>query len=97
MIRGIHLGCFLAMGCTAIIGLPMIKRTIQPQMIGEGFMPIDHVCILTSKSKPTIYRWAKSGLFPAPVRLGPNSVGFRVEQVRAWLVDPASWQIGEDK
>ncbi len=56
-----------------------------------GFAPIRTVCAVTTKSKPTIYRWIKNGTFPAPVRLGPNSVGFRVEQVRAWLADPAGW------
>lgn len=58
----------------------------------EGFASISTVCALTSKSKPTIYRWVNAGIFPAPVRLGPNSVGFRVEQLREWLVDPLAWE-----
>jgi len=57
-----------------------------------GFTPIHTVCAVTTKSKPTIYRWIKNGTFPAPVRLGPNSVGFRVEEIRAWLASPNCWK-----
>lgn len=56
-----------------------------------GFAPIRVVCSLTTKSKPTIYRWVKNGLFPAPVRIGPNSVAWRAQDIRAWMDDPSGW------
>lgn len=36
-------------------------------------------------SKTTIYQWVSEGKFPAPVRLGARSVGWRQADVDAWL------------
>lgn len=36
-------------------------------------------------SAPTLWRWIKIGAFPAPHRLGPRAVGWKVEAVRTWL------------
>ena len=38
-------------------------------------------------SRPTLWRWVKTGVFPAPVRMGGSSkvVGWPVEVVRAWI------------
>jgi prophage regulatory protein len=33
----------------------------------------------------TVYRWVGDGSFPAPVKLGPNSTGWRESAVREWL------------
>ena len=33
----------------------------------------------------TIRRWIKADTFPAPFRLGPNRVGWRVADIEAWL------------
>lgn len=35
--------------------------------------------------KSSIYQWIREGRFPAPVRLGPRSVGWPADQVEAWL------------
>ncbi|WP_296650436.1 AlpA family transcriptional regulator [Paraburkholderia sp.] len=35
--------------------------------------------------KTTIYQWIKDGAFPAPVRLGVRSVGWRAADIDAWL------------
>lgn len=40
---------------------------------------------ITGVSIATIYRWIGEGNFPAPVKLGPNSTGWRESDVRAWL------------
>ena len=37
------------------------------------------------KSPATIWADVKAGRFPAPVRIGPNSVGWRGEDLQAWL------------
>jgi prophage regulatory protein len=42
---------------------------------------LDTVCV----SKSTIYQWVADGKFPAPIRLGPRSVGWRQSDVDAWL------------
>jgi predicted DNA-binding transcriptional regulator AlpA len=44
-----------------------------------------------NKSKSTRWRWERQGLFPKRVRLGPNSVGWRMEEVDEWADDPAGW------
>ena len=36
-------------------------------------------------SRATLWRWQRSGRFPKPVRLGPNSIGWHDSEVRAWL------------
>ena len=37
-------------------------------------------------SRSTVYRLIASGHFPAPRRLGPNSVGWWEADVEAWVV-----------
>lgn len=64
------------------------------QLPVNGFAPIAAVCKLTTKSKPTIYRWAREGIFPKPVRLGPNSVAWRADDLRQWAENPTGWQAG---
>lgn len=43
------------------------------------------VCAIVRRSKPTIYRGIAAGTFPAPIKLGENSVGWKVEHIEAWL------------
>ena len=41
---------------------------------------------LTSLSKPSIYRLLKSDeSFPRPIRLGRRAVGWREDEIAAWL------------
>lgn len=41
-------------------------------------------------SKTTIYRLIESGLFPKPIRLGPNSVGWLSDELDKWVTDRAA-------
>ncbi len=43
------------------------------------------VCEVTGLSRSTVYRLVSDGGFPKPVRLGPQSVGWRVSEVDEWL------------
>lgn len=36
-------------------------------------------------SRSTINRWIKAGLFPDKIRLGKNSVGWRLEEIESWF------------
>lgn len=36
-------------------------------------------------SAASLYRWIADGHFPNPIKLGPNSVGWRQSEVREWL------------
>ena len=40
---------------------------------------------LIGKSRVQIWRDVRAGRFPAPVILGPNSVGFYEDEITAWL------------
>lgn len=40
---------------------------------------------LLNLHKSTIYRMIKAGDFPAPIKLGPNSVGWKVTEIEEWL------------
>ena len=44
--------------------------------------PIDR---LLDVGKSTIWEWVKNGHFPKPVKLGPRTTAWRVEDVRAWM------------
>lgn len=40
---------------------------------------------ITGLSAATIYRWISKEYFPAPVQLGPNSVGWLASEVEEWI------------
>jgi prophage regulatory protein len=76
------------------------KRSHPPNEIiavlpADGFMRIDHI-IGNNDAKPPIvgvfpvsklswWRGIREGRFPKPVKLGPNSTGWKVEDIRELL------------
>ena len=48
----------------------------------------DEVSKLTGLARATIYKKVADGSFPAPIRLGARSVGWRLSDVVAWLQAP---------
>lgn len=36
-------------------------------------------------SASTLWRWVRTGQFPAPLKIGPNITAWRVADVRAWM------------
>jgi len=38
-------------------------------------------------SGATLWRWVKTGTFPAPVKLGPRVTAWRWDEVQAWMKD----------
>lgn len=36
-------------------------------------------------SKPTVYKWVKQGLFPAPLKIGPKASGWLLSEIHAWI------------
>jgi len=51
----------------------------------ERILRIKEVVDLTGLSRTTIWRKERAGEFPARVRLGENSVGWRVSEVNGWV------------
>jgi predicted DNA-binding transcriptional regulator AlpA len=45
------------------------------------------VAALNGISDPTVWRWVKAGRLPQPVKLGPNTTGWRVGDLRRALVE----------
>ena len=43
------------------------------------------VTALTGLSRTTLWRLEKAGAFPARVQLGANSIGWRADEVKAWI------------
>ena len=48
----------------------------------------DEVSRLTGLARATIYKKVKERSFPAPVRLGARSVGWRLTDIDTWLQAP---------
>lgn len=45
-------------------------------------------------NRVTCFRWVKAGLFPAPISLGPNTIGWLSEEVEHWLEERAAQRQG---
>lgn len=41
-------------------------------------------------SRATLWRWCREGTFPAPIRLGRNTVAWRATDVADWLTSRPS-------
>ena len=46
---------------------------------------LGEVMRLTGLSKTTIYRRYRDGTFPRPLKLGPQSIGWRRREILEWL------------
>jgi len=52
----------------------------------DQFIPLPEVQKATGgKSRSTIYRWVRTGLLPAPRRIGPNSIGWLQSEIDEWI------------
>ncbi|MBN3758571.1 AlpA family transcriptional regulator [Paraburkholderia sp. Tr-20389] len=50
---------------------------------------------LTGLSRSTIYARISKGTFPAPVAIGPRSVGWRIADIEAFLASPAEYRTAD--
>lgn len=48
---------------------------------------LPEVCARVAVKKSTLYRWIAEKRFPAPVRLGENSVAWDSRAVDRWIAD----------
>jgi prophage regulatory protein len=60
--------------------MPVLRKIPRPDPDAR-FWRLAAVCAYTQRSRSTIYR---DQSFPRPVRLGPNSIAWRVDEVRRW-------------
>ena len=59
--------------------------TKNPIQVPDQILKRPRVQELTSLPVSTLYAWVAQGRFPAPVRLGLRSVGWRRSDVQGWL------------
>jgi prophage regulatory protein len=62
----------------------MKNAAVEPRR-GARVLRLPAVAALVGVSQPTIYRWAKKGVFPPSMGLGPQSVGWLEDEVQAWI------------
>ena len=36
-------------------------------------------------SHSTLWQWRRAGIFPQPLQLGPQAIGWRESEIQAWL------------
>lgn len=53
--------------------------------ITPALLRLPSVCAQVGLSKSQLYRLIRTGEFPAPIRLGPNSVAWPAEHIDAWI------------
>ncbi len=59
---------------------------IRPkQLVASGLVPFSIV---------SVWRKAKAGTFPAPIKVAPAITAWRLGDVREWLKDPAAYKAG---
>ncbi len=54
----------------------------------DGFVRLLTVLSLIPVSKSTWWAGIKTGRYPSPVKLGPRTTAWRVEDIRALIEDP---------
>lgn len=57
----------------------------QASRKGDSILRLPEVERRTGLRRPTIYRRAKAGTFPQPVRIGPNSTGWFESEIDSFL------------
>jgi predicted DNA-binding transcriptional regulator AlpA len=50
------------------------------------FYCVKEVEHLTGRTRNTLYRWRKTGFMPDAVKFGPNSIGWYIDVLDAWLL-----------
>lgn len=48
-------------------------------------LSVKQVCEMVSVNDSTIWRWAKKGLFPRPIKVGPMTTRWKSDEVEKWL------------
>ena len=56
----------------------------------EGFVRLPVVIRVMGIGKTTWWAGVREGRFPKPVKLGPRTSAWRVEDIRALIADPSS-------
>ena len=55
-----------------------------------GVLRNREVCEMLGVSPATLWRWTRHKNFPAPIQLGPNSVGWIEAEINDWIAARAA-------
>ena len=55
---------------------------VQPTLPATGFLRLSQVLALIPVGKSSWWRGCKSGRYPKPVKLGPRTTAWKVEEIR---------------
>lgn len=72
----------------------MQKQEIYPVLPPEGFVRVAVVIKVMGIGRTTWWRGVRDGRFPKPVKLGPRTSAWRVEDIRALIANPAGGTTG---
>lgn len=67
----------------------MQKQEVSPVLPPEGFVRLPVVVKVLSIGKTTWWCGIREGRFPKPIKLGPRTSAWRVEDIRALIANPA--------
>ena len=65
----------------------MQKKELSASLPVEGFVRLSLILMIFPFGKTTWWKGIKEGRFPAPVKLGPRTTAWRVEDIRALIAN----------
>lgn len=67
-----------------------VSNTASAPQLQSSFLRAPDVARQLGISVPTVWRWARLGVLPKPVRLGPGVTAWAVGDIDAWLAEKAA-------
>ena len=61
----------------------------DPHPAQNRIIRLPEVQALTGQSRSSVYRRAADGTFPAPIKLGERSIGWRADEIQEWIATRA--------
>lgn len=58
----------------------------------ERLLQVKAVALIVSLGVSTIWRKAKEGTFPSPIRVDKQITRWKLSEVNEWLADPMNWE-----
>ena len=63
----------------------MAIKKVNRISVAPRILSTNDVCVLTTLSRPTLWRLGKAGKFPEKVQLSPHRVGYDSVKVENWI------------
>jgi prophage regulatory protein len=68
----------------------LLRRAMESTMKHNTILSPRRVCERLGISRATLWRISRKGSFPKPIKLSPNRVGFREDEIEAWIAARAA-------